>query len=92
VPNIPREKGVFLQIIGKVIRLYLEELWVLDSDFNLISSLDEKMGGFRCMDVEMEAFRDIIMNLPLVDMLTDNGMYTWNDRCGGTHQVTSCLD
>jgi len=40
----------------------------------------------------MEGFRDLISDLKLVDIPTNNGMFTWNNQWGGQHQGASCLD
>ena len=39
----------------------------------------------------MDMFNDMISDQSLVDMLTINGIYTWNNRRGGNH-IASRLD
>ena len=58
----------------------------------MILNLDEKKGGIRREDPEMELFRYLLMDLYLVDIPTMNGKYTWNNRRGERHQIASHLD
>lgn len=73
-------------------RIYLEVPWIVGGDFNLIRSLEEKMGGIRKPDQYMEMFNDMIDDIRLVDIQTINGVYTWNNRRGGKNQIASRLD
>lgn len=91
-PHIPGERGTFLQNLVNMRNLYPEDLWIVGRNFNVITSLAEKKGGMRRMDVGMEAFVDIISELHLMDMLTNNGVHKWNNRRGGIHHITSRLD
>eukprot|EP00253_Pinus_taeda_P027563 PITA_27563 len=61
-------------------------------DFNMVTSLVEKKGGRRRKEDDMEAFGDIIEELHVVDLPMMNGVYKWNNRRGGSHQITSRLD
>lgn len=75
-PHIPGERRDFLQKLANMRNLYLENLWVVGGDFNMIISLDEKKGGMRRMDEDMEAFGDIISKFHLVDLPTINGVHS----------------
>lgn len=72
--------------------MHEEKLWLLAGDFNLITSLEEKKGGMRREELEIEKFSDIQEELHLVDIPTINGKYTWNNRQGGNRKITSHLD
>lgn len=58
----------------------------------MILNLSEKKGGIRREDPDMALFRDLIVDLRLVDIPTVNGNFTWNNRRGQRFQVASRLD
>lgn len=91
-PHIPGEKGVFLQNLENRRRDYRDDLWIVGGDFNMITSLEEKKVGIRHHEVDMEMFRDLITMLHLVDMPSNNGIHTLNNRRGGLHQIAPHLD
>ena len=49
-------------------------------DFNLITSLIENKGGRRRLEEETELFCDMIKDLKLVDILSGEGWFTWNNK------------
>jgi hypothetical protein len=52
-------------------------------DFNMIKPLLKKNGGTRvqCKDsLKLQTFTDI---MKLVDIVTSNGIFTWNNKRGG---------
>ena len=63
----------------------------MDGYFNPITSLEENKGGLRRLDFEHLAFKDFIQDRKLVDLETSNGIYTWNNSQGGSHQVACKL-
>jgi len=56
------------------------------------TSKEENRGGVQREDPKMERFRDLQMELRLVDIPTINGKFTWNNRRGGNKQIASRLD
>eukprot|EP00253_Pinus_taeda_P003198 PITA_03198 len=72
--------------------MHQERRWILAGDFNLITSREEKKGRIKREDLEMERFRDVQMELRVVDIPTINGKFTWNNRRGGAKQIASRLD
>jgi len=84
-PHTPGEKEVFLHSIGKLSQLHNEKLWLIGGDFNPITLLAKKKGGIRRHEPEMERFRTMQADLHLVDILTINGIHTWNNKRGGVH-------
>jgi len=72
--------------------MFLASPWIVGGDFNMITSLNEKRGGLIRIDADMEAFGDMIAEQRLLDIQTTNGIYTWNNRRGGRHQIASKLD
>ena len=91
-PYIQGEKNDFLNSIRTLRSQHTEQYWMIGGDLNMILNLSEKKGGTRREDPEMELFRDLLTDLKLVDIPTVNGIFTWNNRRGEIHQITSRLD
>lgn len=49
----------------------------------MIESLSEKKGGTRIIGKDLVVFQTFIDNMKLVDMVTSNGLFTWNNKRGG---------
>jgi hypothetical protein len=54
--------------------------WILGGDFNIILTLEEKRGGTRRLDQDSGKLRDIIEDLHLIDIETQNGTFTWSNK------------
>ena len=54
--------------------------WVIGGDFNMIRSLSEKKGGTRALNKESLAFQIFSESMKLVDIETNNGLCTWNNK------------
>eukprot|EP00253_Pinus_taeda_P029063 PITA_29063 len=91
-PHNHRERHDFLNNIYNMRSLIPNILWIIGGDFNMIRDLREKRGGIRREDQNMEEFNDMIRDLRLVDIPTNNGVHTWNNRRGGQNQIASRLD
>lgn len=91
-PHTLAERGSFLIQLQQLENLHKEKLWLIVGDFNMKTSKDEKKGGLQREEPEMERFRDLQVNLKMVDIPTINGKYTWNNRRGGSRQIASRLD
>lgn len=72
--------------------MHQEQRWIIAGDFNITTSKEEKKGGIRREDLEMERFRDVQIELSLIDIPTINRKFTWNNRRGGNKQIASRLD
>ena len=72
--------------------MHQEQRWIITGDFNMITSKGEKKGGISREDPKMERFRDVQIDLRLVDIPTINGKFTWNNRRGWNKQIASRLD
>lgn len=81
-----------LQIISNLLDALHHPIKIIAGDFNMITSLSEKKGGIQKLDKDSEAFLSTIENLNLIEIPTSNGLFTWNNRRGGDHQIASCLD
>eukprot|EP00253_Pinus_taeda_P027848 PITA_27848 len=58
----------------------------------MIRSLLEKKGGTRALNKDSSAFQCFSENMKLIDIETNNGLCTWNNKRGGDFQVASKLD
>ncbi len=58
----------------------------------MIRSLSEKKGGTRALNKDSLAFQTFSENMKLVDIETNNGLFTWNNKRRGDSQVASKLD
>eukprot|EP00253_Pinus_taeda_P002079 PITA_02079 len=67
-------------------------LWIIGGDFNMITKLEEKIGGRNRLDPESSHFKEFIQNASLIDMPFGNGAFTWRNRRAGRHQIASKLD
>jgi len=83
-PQQLNEKYDFLFSLQNIYGLIESHFLILGGDFNFISSLTEKTGGTRRLDPNSEAFNYFIQYFSLVDTNTINGIFTWNNRRGGT--------
>jgi hypothetical protein len=45
----------------------------------MITGLDEKKGGHRSLRINGINFNDTISRLNIIDVGTDNGMFTWSN-------------
>ena len=50
--------------------------WILGGDFNMLKSLTEKKGGTITLGRDSVAFQHFLTNMKLVDMETNNGIFS----------------
>jgi hypothetical protein len=65
---------------------------ILAGDFNIITSLVEKKGGTRRLDRDAEEFSVSIDTVEMVDIKTNNGQFTWNNKRMNQYQVATRLN
>ena len=58
----------------------------------MITSLKNKKGDLCLLEIDSLAFCQLIQDLKLVDLETNNGIYTWNKKRVGKNQIASRLD
>eukprot|EP00253_Pinus_taeda_P018686 PITA_18686 len=58
----------------------------------MIKKVEDKIGGRSRLEPEVDRFKDIIQNASLIDIPFCNGTFTWSNRRGGKHQISSKLD
>eukprot|EP00253_Pinus_taeda_P016963 PITA_16963 len=66
--------------------------WIVAGDFNMITKVEDKIGGRSRLEPEVDRFKDFIQNASLIDIPFCNGTFTWSNRRGGKHQIASKLD
>jgi hypothetical protein len=75
-PPTTRKKTTFLQNLKYLGNIMCRKRWILGGDFNMILSLEEKIGGIRRLDIESANFNSLIHTLQLIYMENINGEYT----------------
>lgn len=70
----------------------MHPLWIIGGDFNIITKLEEKLGGRSKLEQENGHFKDFIQNNSLIDLQFCNGTHTWRNRRVGKHQTAYKLD
>jgi hypothetical protein len=79
-PASQRDKITFIHNLEGLSTLTTDRRWILGGDFNMICNLEEKRGGVRRLEVECGNFQYLIDKLGLIDLETQNGLYTWSNR------------
>ncbi|TYH10968.1 hypothetical protein ES288_A07G221100v1 [Gossypium darwinii] len=87
-PNNRKSSWDMLKRVGRLVK----ERWIIGGDFNAILDNSEKEGGRRKPQTLMDDFREVIDELSLVDLKTDNGWFTWVNNREGTAMVKERLD
>jgi exonuclease III len=91
-PPRPGDKEAFLQHLEWIAEHLGTQRWILGGDFNMITGLEEKKGGHRSLGNDNINFNDTIGRLKLIDVGTDNGMFTWSNRRSGAQHISCRLD
>ncbi|TYH01233.1 hypothetical protein ES288_A09G041600v1 [Gossypium darwinii] len=66
--------------------------WIIGGDFNAILDNAKKEGGRRKPSALMEDFREVVDELSMADLKTDNGWFTWVNNRDCTALVKEKLD
>eukprot|EP00253_Pinus_taeda_P026720 PITA_26720 len=91
-PQDSGSKSVLLNTIEVLSRNRQHPLWIVGGDFNMITKIEEKSGGRTRLEPEADRFKDFIRSASLIDLPFCNGTFTWSNRRGGKHQISSKLD
>jgi len=70
----------------------INQVWILEGGFNMITNPMEEQVGHRMMDQESKSFGELIENLILVDVPSRNGIFTWNKKIGKENRIAVYLD
>lgn len=65
---------------------------ILGGDLNLVRNIEEKFGGSYHVDPSREAMETIMEQNKLIDILSSNGKYTWNNKRMGKSNIKERLD
>ncbi|PPR91254.1 hypothetical protein GOBAR_AA29435 [Gossypium barbadense] len=88
IPNKRQCSWNMLRRVGQSVT----EKWIIEGDFNTILDNAEKEGGRRKPSALMEDFREVVDELSMADLKTDNGWFTWVNNRDGTALVKERLD
>eukprot|EP00253_Pinus_taeda_P017843 PITA_17843 len=91
-PQDAGSKKALLDTIEALSRNRQHPLWIAAGDFNMITKLEEKVGGRSRLEPEVEHFKDFIQRASLIDLPFCNGTFTWSNHSGGKHEIASKLD
>ena len=91
-PPRVKEKMQFMDSLRMIKGMSEGKPWILGGGFNLIRNLDEKKGGIRHLNPISEYFNEVIDNLELIDVRTNNGIFTWNNKRTGDRGISCRVD
>ncbi|PPD69892.1 hypothetical protein GOBAR_DD33229 [Gossypium barbadense] len=86
--NLRKEAWEMLRRVKNTVN----EGWIVGGDFNAILNDSEKEGGRRKSRAVMDEFGDILEELGLRDVKTNNGWFTWSNNREGNRLVKERLD
>eukprot|EP00253_Pinus_taeda_P021378 PITA_21378 len=67
-------------------------LWIAGGDFNMITRTEEKQGGRDIGIRDGQLLKDFVRSNWLIDLPSNNGIFTWTNKREGIHQIASRLD
>lgn len=67
-------------------------LWIAARDFNMITKMEERIGGRHRSDLKSSHFKYFITNSWLIDIPFSNGTFTWSNKRTRAQQIASKLD
>jgi hypothetical protein len=73
---------MFLNFVKALQNIIGDNHWLVQGDFNIITSLVKKRGGIRRLDLDSQSFRETMRQLNLIELNTINGMHNWNIHVG----------
>ncbi|KAK8283598.1 hypothetical protein V6Z12_D08G105400 [Gossypium hirsutum] len=76
----------------KRVKSKVNERWIVGGDSNAILNSSEKEGGHKKSKTAMDNFRDIMEELNLNDVKTNNGWFTWSNNRDGSRLIKERLD
>lgn len=91
----PQETLHKVEILDTLAQLNSERmhlLWISGGDFNMIATMEEKKGGRWRVNRDGSILKDFIHNNWLIDLPSNNGLFTWNNKRAEPNQIASRLD
>ena len=89
---MPDQKIAFLNFLQWLIQEKAHHFDILGGDYNLIMSLQDKRGDRRILSKEDKLFKEFIEENNMIDLQSNNGIYTCNNRRVGAAQIACRLD
>jgi hypothetical protein len=86
-PHNQEDKDKLMQRLELIRTLVTTRNWILGGDFNMILSLEEKIGGTKKLEQDSSKFKTLIDHLKLVDIENSNGTFTWSNHRSGTQHI-----
>ena len=78
--------------LSTIITEYKDSQIILGGDFNKILSLNEKVGGTQHLSLSSREFKLWIDKFSLLEIPSNNGLYTWNNRRKDNDYIAEKLD
>jgi exonuclease III len=91
-PQNNQDRDIFMKRLELIKTLIAIANWILGGDFNMILTLEEKIGGTKKLEQDSGKFRTLIDHLKLVDIENSNGTFTWSNRRSSNQHVACRLD
>jgi len=91
-PQFPHDNLSFPNSLQNLNPYTSQSPWIMEGDFNIISSLLENKGGVNRLDQDSDHFKETLNDLHFAYWETNNGIFTWNNHRRGNQQITSFLD
>jgi exonuclease III len=91
-PQNSQDKYLFLQSLAYLGSLAEGKRWIIEGDFYMIITLEEKRGGKKRLEQDSTKLKELIENLKLVDIENRNGTYTWTNKRSSHQQIACRLD
>ena len=91
-PPKAEKKMQFMDSLGMINSMIEGKPWIIGGEFNLIRNLEEKKGGIRQLNPINDSFNEVIDNLKLVYLRTNNDTFTWNNKRTGDRGIAYHLD
>lgn len=90
-PQETIHKAEILDTLSELNSNRLYPLWISGGDFNMIARLEENQGSRSRRNIDGNILKDFIQNNWLVDLPSNNGIFTWNNKRVGSQQIDSRL-
>ncbi|KAK5833747.1 hypothetical protein PVK06_017601 [Gossypium arboreum] len=87
-PNVKNHSWDTIKRISRMVK----EDWIVGGDFNAIMDDAEKMRTRRKPRMQIDEFREVLEELPLVDIKTTRGWFAWINNRDGNKLVKKRLD
>jgi exonuclease III len=91
-PHVSEERRGMIRDLEDIKNRSNNLQWILVGEFNIIMSLADKKGGTRRLNRDSEEFSKFIDTTEMVDLKTNNGQFTWNNKRMNQHQVATRLN